>query len=92
MQELDALAHVVFLQTVKDQRPVESRSLQLAEVEIVVEQALAGRKLAGLAVDWHDTPGLDDSGDAIEAKAVNLARALLDRADFVIAITRAYST
>jgi tRNA U34 5-carboxymethylaminomethyl modifying GTPase MnmE/TrmE len=46
-------------------------------------------ELAGLTVDWHDTPGLDEPGDAIEAEAVNLARALLDRADFVIAMTDA---
>jgi tRNA U34 5-carboxymethylaminomethyl modifying GTPase MnmE/TrmE len=50
----------------------------------------AGRiELGGLVVAWHDTPGLGGTGDPIEAKAVELARDLLDRADFVIAMTDA---
>ncbi|MHC4080911.1 MAG: GTPase [Planctomycetota bacterium] len=46
-------------------------------------------ELGGLVVDWHDTPGLRGTTDAIETKAVDLAKALLDRADFVIAMTDA---
>ena len=38
-------------------------------------------------VDWHDTPGLRDTEDAIEVKAIEIARGLMDRADFLIAIT-----
>ncbi|MHC4220502.1 MAG: GTPase [Planctomycetota bacterium] len=50
----------------------------------------AGRiELAGLVVDWHDTPGLREATDAIESKAVELARRLLQRADFLIAMTDA---
>jgi tRNA U34 5-carboxymethylaminomethyl modifying GTPase MnmE/TrmE len=50
----------------------------------------AGRiDLGGLVVDWHDTPGLRETGDAIEREAVGLARRLLERADFVIAMADA---
>lgn len=44
-------------------------------------------ELAGLVVDWHDTPGLRATDDAIEVKAIEIARGLMDRADFLIAIT-----
>ncbi len=43
--------------------------------------------LAGVVVDWHDTPGLRDSSDPIEAEAVEIALALIARADMVIALT-----
>ena len=46
-------------------------------------------ELAGLVVDWHDTPGLRETSDPDEMKAVDLARGLLDRADYVIAMTDA---
>jgi len=46
-------------------------------------------ELAGLVVDWHDTPGLGETSDPDEMKAVDLARGLLDRADLVIAMTDA---
>ncbi|MHC5006928.1 MAG: GTPase [Planctomycetota bacterium] len=46
-------------------------------------------ELAGLVVDWHDTPGLRETADPDEMKAVDLARRLLDRADLVIAMTDA---
>jgi tRNA U34 5-carboxymethylaminomethyl modifying GTPase MnmE/TrmE len=46
-------------------------------------------ELAGLVVDWHDTPGLRGTSDPDEMKAVDLARGLLDRADVVIAMTDA---
>jgi tRNA U34 5-carboxymethylaminomethyl modifying GTPase MnmE/TrmE len=45
--------------------------------------------LGGLVVDWHDTPGLRQTRDPIELKAVELARRLLAGADFVIAMTDA---
>lgn len=44
-------------------------------------------ELAGLVVLWHDTPGLRDTSDPIEADAIELARQLMDRADFLIAMT-----
>lgn len=46
-------------------------------------------ELAGLVVDLHDTPGLRDGADDIERRAVELARRLLHRAEFVIAMTDA---
>ncbi|UCD76673.1 MAG: 50S ribosome-binding GTPase [Phycisphaerales bacterium] len=50
----------------------------------------AGRiELTGLVVDWHDTPGLRDTSDPIEARAVELARRLMDFADLLLAITDA---
>jgi tRNA modification GTPase len=44
-------------------------------------------ELAGLVVNWHDTPGLRKTGDAIEAKAIDLARRLMAHADLLIAVT-----
>ena len=44
-------------------------------------------ELAGLVVDWHDTPGLRTTEETIEAKAIEIARRLMARADFLIAIT-----
>ncbi len=43
-------------------------------------------ELAGLVVDWHDTPGLRETVDPIERKAIDLARSLLDTADLLIAL------
>jgi small GTP-binding protein len=42
--------------------------------------------LAGLVVDWHDTPGIRATDDAIERKAIELARQLIERADLLIAL------
>ena len=44
-------------------------------------------EFAGLVVDWHDTPGLREMPDAVEAEAVQIATLLLQRADLVIALT-----
>lgn len=44
-------------------------------------------ELAGLTVIWHDTPGIRETADAIEDKAIKLARSLIERADALIAIT-----
>jgi tRNA modification GTPase len=47
----------------------------------------AGRiDLGGLVVDWHDTPGLRMTDDAIESKSIELARRLIDSADLLIAL------
>ena len=43
--------------------------------------------LAGVVVDWHDTPGLRDSSDPIEVASVEIAMALIARADMVVALT-----
>jgi tRNA modification GTPase len=43
--------------------------------------------LAGVVVDWHDTPGLRESSDPIEMESVEIARALIARADMVVALT-----
>ncbi len=48
----------------------------------------AGRiDLAGLVVDWHDTPGLRESDDPIEARAIAIAQRLIKDADYLIAMT-----
>lgn len=46
-------------------------------------------ELMGLTVIWHDTPGIRETGDAIEGKAIALARSLIARADVLIAMTDA---
>lgn len=43
--------------------------------------------LAGLVVAWHDTPGLGDAADAVDADAAALADRLFRRADYLIAAT-----
>lgn len=43
--------------------------------------------LAGLVVDFHDTPGLRAESDQVERRAVDLARDLLQNAALVIALT-----
>lgn len=45
--------------------------------------------LAGLVIDFHDTPGIRHANDPIEAKAIELAGQLCERAAFVIAMTDA---
>jgi tRNA modification GTPase len=45
--------------------------------------------VGGLVVQWHDTPGLRDSADPIEQKAIALARALMEKAAMLIAMTDA---
>jgi tRNA modification GTPase len=48
----------------------------------------AGRiDLGGLIVDWHDTPGLRSTDDAIESRAIELATRLIERADCLLAMT-----
>ena len=44
-------------------------------------------ELAGLVVDWHDTPGMRKTSDPIEQRAIELAMQLFDRADLLIAMT-----
>lgn len=47
----------------------------------------AGRiDLAGLVVDWHDTPGIRQTDDPIERRAIELSRRLIQRADLLIAM------
>ncbi len=43
--------------------------------------------LAGLVVDWHDTPGLRATDDPIERKAIDLAGSLIESADLLLALT-----
>jgi len=42
--------------------------------------------MGGLVVNWHDTPGLRRSGDAVETRAIDAARAIIMRTDLVIAM------
>ena len=44
-------------------------------------------ELAGLVVDWYDTPGIRATTDAIENKAIEIAQRLMAEADMLIAIT-----
>jgi len=58
-----------------------------ADVPGTTRDYVAGRlDLAGLVVDWHDTPGLRADVDAIEHKAIDIARRLMQRADLLIAM------
>jgi len=43
--------------------------------------------IAGLVVDWADTPGIRASDDAIEQRSIHIANELFARADLVIAMT-----
>lgn len=47
--------------------------------------------LAGLVVDWHDTPGLRETDDEIEKRSIELAHHLMNEADYLIAMTDADS-
>jgi tRNA modification GTPase len=64
------------------------RSMSIAaDVPGTTRDYVAGRlELAGLVVDWHDTPGLRADADAIERQAIDLARRLMQRADLLIAM------
>ena len=65
------------------------RSMSItADVPGTTRDYTSGRiDLAGLVVDWHDTPGLRETVDPIERKAIDLARSLIERADLLIALT-----
>jgi tRNA modification GTPase len=43
--------------------------------------------LGGLVVEWHDTPGLNQSPDAIESRAIDIAASLIQSADLLIAMS-----
>jgi len=43
--------------------------------------------LGGLVVDWVDTPGLHDAAEPSEARAIELARILMERCELLIAMT-----
>lgn len=47
---------------------------------------LAGCDFAGIAVRWLDTPGLRASDDAVEQRAIDLARRVIADADVLIAM------
>ncbi len=68
---------------------IVGRSLSIAaDLPGTTRDYTSGRiELAGLVVDWHDTPGLRATSDPIEKRAMELARRLLERADLVIAMT-----
>jgi tRNA modification GTPase len=51
------------------------------------DYTVARIELAGLVVNWHDTPGLRETNDPIEAKAIELAGRLMERADLLLEIT-----
>ena len=43
-------------------------------------------ELAGLVVDWYDTPGLRATGDPLEREAQEIASLLIERADCLVAM------
>jgi tRNA modification GTPase len=45
--------------------------------------------LAGLVVQWHDTPGIRRSDDVLEQRSIEVAARLIERADLLIAMTDA---
>lgn len=64
-------------------------SIELDHPGTTRDYTVARMELAGLVVDWHDTPGLRRADDAIEHEAIEVASRLLDRADFILALTDA---
>ncbi|MCZ6834187.1 MAG: 50S ribosome-binding GTPase [Planctomycetota bacterium] len=44
-------------------------------------------ELAGLVVNWYDTPGIRESRDPIEKHSIEIASRLMGEADYLIAIT-----
>jgi len=52
----------------------------------LVELTSRGLTAEAIAVHWLDTPGLRDSDDAIEQRAIALAREQVERADVLIAM------
>ena len=43
--------------------------------------------LAGVVVSWHDTPGMHETSDAIERRAIDMAAKLVLEADLLVAMT-----
>ena len=64
------------------------RSMSIAaDVPGTTRDYTSGRiELAGLVVDWYDTPGMRDTSDPIESMAIDVARQLIERADLLIAM------
>ncbi len=65
------------------------RSLSItADMPGTTRDYTAGRiDVAGLVVDWHDTPGIRESDDPIEQRAIAIATKLLAHADLIIAMS-----
>lgn len=61
-------------------------SITLDQPGTTRDYVTGGIEFAGLVVDWHDTPGLRETDDPIERCAIDLARALMVRADLLIAM------
>ncbi len=53
------------------------------------DYTIAQVDLGGLVAFWHDTPGLRETDDLIEAKAIEIAENLIERADLLIALSDA---
>lgn len=66
-------------------------SIALDEPGTTRDYTVARVDLGGLVVDWHDTPGLRETKDPIERRAIDLGRRLLERADLLIAMRDARS-
>ncbi len=66
-----------------------SMSIALDQPGTTRDYTAAMIELRGLVVRWHDTPGLHETNDRIEARAIALSKRLMQEADLLIAMTDA---
>ncbi len=66
-----------------------SMSIALDQPGTTRDYTAAMIELRGLVVRWHDTPGLHETSDRIEARAIELSKRLMEVADLLIAMTDA---
>jgi tRNA modification GTPase len=64
-----------------------SMSIALDEPGTTRDYTTGRIELGGIVVDWHDTPGLRDTSDPIERRAIELSERLIETADLLIALT-----
>jgi tRNA modification GTPase len=64
-----------------------SMSIELDMHGTTRDYTAARIELAGLVVDWHDTPGIRSTRDPIEQRAIELARELIAKADLLVAMS-----
>ncbi|TVQ53592.1 MAG: GTP-binding protein [Phycisphaerales bacterium] len=64
-----------------------SMSIALDQPGTTRDYTAAMIELRGLVVRWHDTPGLHETNDPIEARAIALSKRLMQEADLLIAMT-----
>jgi tRNA modification GTPase len=62
-------------------------SIALDEPGTTRDYTVGRIELAGLVVDWYDTPGIRQTDDPIERTAIELARHLIESCDLLIAMS-----